>query len=166
MKHANNLATIIEDGLFIPTPFQQQLKAQFWARAGNHPFLVPGNITLAFVEKYIRDKRIKTYWPLPGFSEWFTNQDENKERIDYLWIASLDAAEQILRDPAAPAAAKVNLIKTLAEMQGHLSRGKGKEEKFSDETVNKMSEAELKEWLNKKGVTVKASYEVHPKSDE
>jgi hypothetical protein len=166
LKQVNSAVTeIFDDHLFIPSPFQQNLKAQFWARAGNHPFLEPDNITIAFVQKFLKDARIPKYWQTPGFKEWFTNQDENRERIEYLWSAGLDAAEQILRDPAAPAAAKVNLIKTLAEMQGHIARGKGKDEKFSDEQVNKMSEKELKEWLHKKGVTVKAEYTVQPKSD-
>jgi hypothetical protein len=163
LKSVNKaVGEVVDDHLFLPSPFQQNLKAQFWSRAGNHPFLEPENIGVAFVRKFVKDARLERYWKEPGFKEWFTNQDENRERLEYLWSAGLDAAEAILRDPAQPAAAKVNLIKILAEMQGHVSRGKNGQEKFSDEAVNKMSEKELKEWLQKKGVTVKASYEVTP----
>lgn len=167
-EHADlpKISKIADEIIFQPSPLQQTLKAQFWARASSNPFIDKTNLTLADVQEHVPDPKLKKYWSVPGFKEWFSNQDENRERLDYLWMVGLDAAEMILRDPAAQASAKVNLIKTLAEIQGLVSRGKNKEEKFSDETVNKMSEAELKEWLKKKGVSVQAEYKVRPNLDE
>lgn len=172
-RHIENLAeatkaveTALEDISFQPAPNQQMLKAQFWARYVPNPFESRENISLATVQETINEPKLKRYWSIPGFKDWFINQEEGKERIDYLWMVGLDTAEQIMRDPAVNAGAKVNLLKLLAEVSGRLQRGSKGEEKFSDDTVNKMSEEELKKWLKNRGVQVEAKYKVKPNREE
>lgn len=160
------LPAAAEQILFQPSPLQQTLKAQFWARFQPGPFDDKQNITLPTIQEVVTDPRIRKYWALPGFKEWFSNQDENRERLEYLWMVGLDTAEGILRDPAAQPNAKVQLLKLLAEVTGRLTKGGKTEDRFSDDAVNKMSETELKDWLKKKGVTVSAKYSVKPRAEE
>lgn len=166
---AENLDPAIfhEDLSFQPSPIQQSLKAQFWARFIPGPLDDPKKLTLPLVQSIVNDAKLKRYWNLPGFKEWFSNQNENVERVEYLWAVGLDAAEQILRDSSTNPAVKVNLLKLLADVTGRLSsKNRPVEEKYADEAINKMSQDELKEWLSKKGVTVTATYDVKPKGGE
>ena len=56
---------------------------------------------------------IRKWWSEPGFREWLFNEDSMRARINYLTELSLDSAEDILIDPEAPPAAKVNMIKVV-----------------------------------------------------
>lgn len=156
------LSSAADDILFQPSPLHQTLKAQFWARFTPSPIDDSANLTLASVLHHVGDSRLKRYWALPGFREWFTNRDENRERVEYLWMVGLDTAESILRDGQANPAAKVQLLKLLAEVTGRVTRGSQKEEKFSDETVNRMDEKELRGWLKKRGITMSTPPDAPP----
>lgn len=159
-----SLEILIEDISFQPSPLQQSLKAQFWARFVPGPMDDSKSLSLPVIQSIVNDARLKKYWGVPGFKEWFCNADEMRERAEYLWMVGLDAAEMILRDPSANLSAKVNLIKLIADVTGRLSSKKAAiEEKYSDDMINKMSQDELKDWLTRKGVTVKATYDVKPK---
>lgn len=146
----------MDDLLFQPSPMHQTLKAQFWARFEPSPLADEHGITLPLVQSLVNDSRLKRYWSMPGFREWFTNKDENRERLEYLWMVGLDTAEQLLRDPLVQSGPKVNLIKLIAEVSGRLVRN-APVEKFSDAAIDKMSETELRAFLEKKGVSPKPS---------
>lgn len=156
------VSTALDELSFQPAPLHQQMKAQFWSRYVPNPFESRENISLASVQEVVSDARLRRYWHVPGFKEWFINQDEGKERLEYLWMVGLDTAEQILRDPAVNAGAKTNMLKLLAEVTGRLVRGSNKDEKFSDAAVNSMSKDELEKWLKNRGVQVEAKYKVTP----
>ncbi len=147
------LAKVAEDILFQPSPLMQTMKAQFWARFQPGPVNDTANLTLPTVQQYVSDPRLKKYWSTPGFKEWFTNQDENRERIEYLWMVGLDTAEQILRDSNAQPNAKVQLLKLLAEVAGKLPKPGKNDEKFADASINNMDAKELKAWLKRRGIT-------------
>lgn len=163
-KDTKDLPALVGDLVFFPEKDHQRLKAQFWARFESSPFADAASISLSTVQEKVSDPRLRNYWALPGFKEWFLNKDEARERLEYLFSKALDAAEVVLEDLDPKSfSAKVNLIKLLAELTGRLqTRGGGKDEKFSDSAINDMSEAELKKWLNRKGVTVSAEYKVKP----
>jgi hypothetical protein len=135
-----------EEVSFLPAPIHQQLRAQFWARFAPSPFESKENITLATAQNYVNDSRLKRYWGTPGFKEWFCRQNENMERLEYLWSIGLDAAETILRDQTGQAGPKIQLLKLIAEVTNKLPKAKS-EERFSDDKINKMNEDELNEFL-------------------
>jgi hypothetical protein len=139
-----------EDISFLPSSYQQELKAQFFSRFEPGPFRDTNTITLADAQAVLKEPKLKQYWGIPGFREWFTNKNEVAEKIEYLTLVGLDALEAVLLDPKSQASAKVNAFKLLAEIKGMVNRGGKKEEKKS--AVDEMSEAELKEYLNKYGV--------------
>lgn len=150
---------------FVPSPLQQQLKAQFWARFEPGPFADKSRLNLPLVQEHVNDPKLKQYWGVPGFKEWFSNKDEAREKLEYLFMLASSAMEQVLLDPGANANAKANIFKNLAEMTGRLTKGGKEADKFSDDQVNKMSEEELRKFIQKKGVTVSAKYSVKPTTE-
>jgi hypothetical protein len=136
--------------VFSPTASQARLKAKFWTRFRPSPLAPSDNIAMATALEVTGSAQIRKWWNEPGFVEWFTNKEEERERLKYLFHKGLDTIENILDNPEANANAKANLIKMLAEMNGYL--GKKPVERFADEAVNKMSEDQLKEFLRQSGV--------------
>lgn len=149
-KKQQEIKTLSKQFIFEPTKAQAKLKAKFWTRFQPGPMQSSDNITLSVAMDVTSNTSLEKYWREPGFRDWFLNNQEERERLRYLFNKSLDAVENILDNPEANANAKANLVKLLAEMTGHLS--KKPVEKFSDESINRMSEHELKTFLSKKGV--------------
>lgn len=145
-------AKLSDKVIFEPTSAQVRQKARFWTRFRPGPLTPSDNITMATALEVTGSAQIRKWWNEPGFVEWFENKDEERERLKYLFHKGLDTIENILDNPEANANAKANLIKMLAEMNGFL--GKKPVEKFADDSINQMSEAQLKEFLNKNNVKV------------
>ena len=145
-----DLKSLQSQVIFTPTSVMSRVKAQFWTRFEPGPLASVDNITLAIAKEVTKSATIKKWWSQPGFPEWFSNRQEEKERLKYLFNKSLDSLEQILDNPDANPNAKANIIKMLAEMNGYM--GKKTETKFADEEIGKMSEGQLKQYLRKKGV--------------
>ncbi len=143
--------SLSEKVIFEPTSSQAKLKARFWTRFQPGPLVSPSNITMTTALEVTGSAQMRKWWHEPGFVEWFTNREEERERLKYLFHKGLNTIENILDNPEANANAKANIIKMLAEMNGYL--GKKPVEKFADEDINKMSEAQLKAFLEKHGVT-------------
>lgn len=109
------LAAAQTDLVFAPTPDMRRVKAAFWSKMQDNPNLSGSAGTLAAVQQIVTDKRLAKWWSLPGFSEWFQNGEEYRERMEYLADLALDALEQILTDPDANASAKVTSAKLVLE---------------------------------------------------
>ena len=143
---------LAEQVIFTPSANQSKIKARFWTRYQPGPFSSPENMTMAEALEVTGSAQLRKWWAVPGFTEWFMNRDEERERLKYLFNKGLDTMESMLDNPDTNANAKANLIKMLAEMNGYL--GKKPVEKFADEDINKMSENQLKTFLEKKGVKI------------
>jgi hypothetical protein len=150
--------------LFEPSSPQAKVKARFWTRFQAGPLADPSKVSLIDALETTGTPQLQKWWGLEGFREWFLNKDEERERLKYLFNKGLDTIEQILDNPEANANAKVNLIKMLAEVSGYL--GKKPVEKFADEEVNRMSESQLTEFLEKKGVRITQETIVEVPSEE
>lgn len=149
----SDLVSISNDDVgFLPSPYQQELKARFWARAELGPLRDPKTIVLEDVKRVVDDPVISRYWKLPGFQSWFVNENEAVEKIDYLTMLGLQALEAVLLDQKAQASAKVNAVKLLAEMKGLLQRGGNQQPKQVGSPVSQMGPDELKAFLEKNGV--------------
>lgn len=157
------------DLIFVPTPILQQYKMVFWTRYNPGPLGANTPVDAKLIARVLNlpVASVHNWCRAPGFLSWFSNSEESKEKINYLFLRALDSAEEILSDPKANANAKVGLIKLLAEMTGHIQvrGGKNQDQEFSDAKVSRMSEAELKAWLQQKGVTVNATYQVKPRGE-
>jgi hypothetical protein len=150
------LTELTDKILFSPTARHKQLKARFWARYQPSPFLPsPDKMTALEISKICDSSTIRDSWYIDGFKEWFLNKEEARERLEYLFMKSLDTAEAILDDPAAQASAKVNLIKVLSELSNKFPSRYA--EKFADDDIGKMTEQQLKAYLERKGINVSVS---------
>jgi hypothetical protein len=153
MSNLSNIAALVEDMVYVPTPTQRQVKAAYWAVWGDNPTTDSNSITLAAVMQITNDGRVSKWWSQPGFREWFTNRDEFRQRTEYLAHIALDTLEQLLVDPDANASARVNAAKLLLEATDKMPRKYAKE-KLLDERINRMGPHELQQWLDRQGVTI------------
>jgi hypothetical protein len=148
MHSINKLNDLLDQVVFLPSPEQRRIKAAFWALyadMGTQP------ITLSLAQTLTGESRLKAWWGLPGFREWFLNKDEFRQRVEYLAHLALDTAEEILSDPKANPSARVNMAKLMVEVAGRMPN-KWEQKKFADDFINKMSKDELKAYLEKVGV--------------
>jgi len=151
----SELQDVTAELIFVPEKEHQKLKAQFWARFSASPFADMDNVTLSQVLEKVQDARLRKWWSVTGFKEWFTNRDEHRERLEYLFDLGMSRAESILmQDDPKSAGAQVNLIKLIGELTGRISGRGSKDEKFSEAKINNMSEADIQKFLEKKGVLI------------
>lgn len=145
-----DVPALAEKAIFSPSVSMKKVKARFWLRYQPGPFTSPSSINAAEIARLTGSTGIKDWWGKPGFKDWFLNKDEQKEKLHYLFDKSLASLEQILDNPDANPGAKINAIKMLAEMTGHL--GKKPEQKFADESIEQMSESQLLEFIKKNSI--------------
>jgi hypothetical protein len=129
--------------VFLPSPNHRRVKSKFWTRFDS----LTGSVSSVSMQQAMGitgESNLKKWWDQPGFKEWFLNMDESRERLEYLFMIALDAAEQVLLDPEANANAKVNLIKVLAQLAG---KEPNKQEQFIDMRIQKMGPDQLKEFI-------------------
>jgi len=152
MSDLDNVVELVE---FSPSPAMRQAKAKFWVRYNEMPLADESTINSTLAQQLSGNTTVGKWWKQPGFKEWFTNSKEWVQRIEYLALLSLDAAEEVLLDPQAPAAAKVNLIKAINELANKLP-SKSKEIKFIDGAVADMDEKQLSEFIKRNTKLLKA----------
>ena len=144
IKNLNNSTEL----LFKPMPQQRQAKATFWTFVNDSMGgLSPEDITLAKALQITNDNRLNKWWKVPGFSEWFSNKDEFRQRLEYLANLALDKVEDIiLADDPKLTSAQVNIIKCLMEVAGKVP-ARVKEVKYLDEAVSRMDKRQLEAFL-------------------
>lgn len=131
--------------IFSPNHAQRKAKAKFWTRMDTG-LGSPNLMSAAIVSEIIGEAAVKKWWSLPGFREWFFNEQEAKERLEYLFMLALDSAEYILLDENANASAKVQMIKVLAALSG---KDQEREQKLLDEKIQKMDMKQLQEYIKR-----------------
>ncbi len=146
------MAGLADQVMFSPQNKHRMLKAKFWSKFQPGPFHSPETVSAALVQEITKSSIVKECWSLPGFKEWFLNQDEAREKLEYLFLKSLDIAEQLLDDPDTQGNAKVQMIKVLAELANKFPTKTV--EKYADESISKMNDTQLRLFLEKKGITV------------
>ncbi len=149
---STSLVDLASKAIYTPTPRQRQVKARFWVRYVPSPLATLDSLSAATVQRITGTAGIKEWWSEPGFREWFLNREEAREKLEYLFMKALDAAEDILDDPNAQASAKVNMIKVLGELANKFPSKW--QEKYSDEDINRMDEKQLKHYLEQRGVSI------------
>jgi hypothetical protein len=140
------LAAAQTDLVFAPTPDMRRVKAAFWSKTRDNPNLVDSASTLTSIQQTVSDKRLTKWWSLPGFSEWFQNGEEYRERMEYLADLALDALEQVLVDPDANASAKVASAKLVLEAASKMPT---KDEAAPASRLETMSRAELEAYVSR-----------------
>jgi len=159
-----SLPKLADKVLFTPTSRQRKVKATFWSRFQPGPFASADSLSMTDVQGITKDPGLKEWWSKDGFREWFMNREEAREKLEYLFMKSLDVAEEIMDDPLAQASAKVNVIKVLAELANKFPSKQV--EKYADDDINRMDEKQLRGYLERKGVTIKEEKVIDVSSSE
>ncbi len=133
-----------------PTAEQRRAKERFWSPFMQGDTPVPHPIDLATALRYGGDSRIRQWWGLPGFIDWFTNQQEFRERIEFIAHLALDGIEEVLRDRMATGSAKVAAAKLALEVANKLPRAGKAAEEFADGKIAEMNKQELEQFIQKK----------------
>ena len=135
------------DLIFAPTPDMRKVKAAFWTKVSDKITLIDtSNITLTAAQQVEKDRRLAKWWSLPGFSDWFQNREEFKERLEYLADIALDTLEQVLIDPSANTSAKVSCAKLILEAASKMPK---KDSDVAPSKLESMSRIELEDYVRR-----------------
>lgn len=146
---ADKLVDLISDITYVPSPEQRKVKEGFWRRFSDNPLCDPAHVTLADVSRLIpNESRLDRWWKEPGFSAWFKNQEEFRERVNYLAQLALGTLEDILINPDEKGMAKVNASKLIMEVARKMPPRQVKEV-YVDEKIGKMGRKELEEYIKR-----------------
>lgn len=147
-KANQTILEIVEDITFLPSPEQRKAKAAFWASYSENPLVGLDVLTVSDAVTLSRDRRVRSWWSLPSFREWFLNQDEFRQRLEYLANLALDTAESILLDTKAHPSARANMVKLVIEAAGRMPN-KFAKEKYIDERIGSMDRKQLEEYIRR-----------------
>jgi len=140
----------VDEISFVANRSMQQTKAAFWCGAADTPMIDPTDLTLAAVQHLCKDTRIRRWWSLPGFKEWFSNKEEWRQRVEYLVNRGLDAVEDVLNDVEAAPSARVKAFEALARL-AEKDPARVKEVRFADSQLNGMSREQLTAYIQRLG---------------
>lgn len=164
---AQVLEMVTSELTYLPSPEQRKAKSAFWARFNDNPICEPSEISLAIALRFVADSRLSKWWGQEGFRAWFSNQDEFRQRMEYLSNLALDRLEGIIADPKANASAQVNAIKLIMEVTRKMPP-KFSKEIYVDEKIGQMDRKQLEEYIRKNVRLVEAppeSSEENPLTD-
>lgn len=145
------LTQVLDDIIFSPSIPQRKLKAAFWTRYGQNPMATVSTMTGDLASRISGSSSVKSWWEQPGFKEWFLNEDEFRQKLEYLASLALDTIEEVLLDPEANANAKSSMSKLVLEAASKMP-SKWQNTKYMDEQVQKMDEAQLEAFIKQRGI--------------
>ena len=126
---SKSIAVVVADLTFVPTMAQMKTKASFQTNWAGLTTPTEGDVA-----QITGSTSIQKWWAQPGFKDWFTGADQTSAQL------ALKTAEEILTDPDAAAAARVNMVKLVLQYEGALEE---KKMASSVQTVKKVSTQEL-----------------------
>lgn len=148
--HLKNISKVLaaasQEVVFAPTPEMRRAKASFWASLEGTPAGdLAENMTLAAASSLGADKKLTRWWAIPGFSDWWQNKEEFKQRLEYLAQLALDSLEEVLTNPEANVTAKVNSAKLVLEAANKMPKKTAEEN--TESKLAAMSRNELEDYV-------------------
>lgn len=151
------ISTTQDVAVFLPSDNQRACKSQFWTRIAESGIQLPPELDLATASRYTSDPRIQAWWSAPNFSQWFSNSQEFRERMEFLANIAIDELQSLIQSAGTQASAKTAAIKMVMEIAGKMPKQKADAES-EDDVIARMSKTELEEYISKKmPVLVRAS---------
>lgn len=138
------LEEVLSDLVFIPTAGQRKVKAKYWLKSSGLKFTDMGP-DLPQIQRVVREKRLPDWWQIPGFKEWFRNEEEFRERVEYITNLALDAIEEVLRDTEAKGTTRIAAAKLALDVGDKMP--KNDIQVFSDAKINQMDASELEAYI-------------------
>lgn len=145
------LTTAADVTTYTPTEDQRKAKSAFWTSISEEGIVPPTEgITEPLVAQFVHDTRLPAWWSIPGFQQWFTNNQEFTQRVGFIADLALDEMENIIRSNLVTAQVKTPLIKLAMEMAGKIPKNRAQDTESEEDVISKMSRAELEEYIAKK----------------
>jgi len=135
----------IADDVFIPKARQRRIKAKFWASWREGPS--KGEPTLSAAIEVTKCSTIETWAQEPGFTNWFMNDQDHQQRLEYLFDMGLDMLEDTMQT-AEKAADRLKAFEYVAKLAHKLTKQET-EIKYLDKEIQTMSEAEIEKLIKK-----------------
>lgn len=135
----------IMDEVFIPNARQRRVKASFWASWNAGPS--KGKPTLAAAIEITKCPAIETWAKNPKFKEYFFNDQDHAQRLEYLFDLGLDTLEEVMTT-AEKASDRLKAVETVAKLAQKLGRPEA-EVKYLDKDVQSMDLNELENVIKK-----------------
>jgi hypothetical protein len=155
----NKLALAVEELSYEPSASDRKAKAAFWALARGSKLIDLGNITLSDVRRLIPHTSIISKWGDQAFRSWFTNDQEWRQRVEYMLQLALSSIEEVLVDANATPTAKVRAFEVLARLNDK-EPARVKEVRFTDAEVQALkTPEEIRRWLDRQGVRYRRDYD-------
>lgn len=141
---------IVNDITYLPSYEQRKSKSAFWLRWQQLeiPPCDPRDITLTVAQQLVTEPKLDRWWGEPGFSAWFRNAEEFRERVEFLANLALDAVTDILvsEDPKM-ASAKVNAAKLMLEVARKMPKKEAAAPAYADKKIQDMTREELEKYI-------------------
>lgn len=146
LQSLNNLLAGTRDVIvFQAEPAHRRAKSNFWTHfTGSNGSVAPPE-DLATALRYGADRRISTWWSLPGFQDWFLNRDEFRQRLEFLSHLSLDVLEEILVSKQSSSNDKLQALKLILAAQPKETT----EAEVADAVIAKMTKQQLQEYISR-----------------
>jgi hypothetical protein len=141
------LEAAVEEVLFIPSPAQKRVKAKLLARLEDNPVNELEHITCAAAVSITKDSKLHNYWSIPGFKEWFRDEDEFKINLNVAAQNALNVLNEICANPANPPSSRVSAAKIIIEQKSKIEPKIAA--KFLDEKLENMSPEQLEHTIQK-----------------
>ena len=130
---------------FSPTRAMREVKARFMLRFAKKGQFYE-QVRLQDVETIIPDARIRKWWQIPGFKEWFLDGEDFEVACELAAQEALLACREIVQDSSQKGTARVaaaKLIMTIAK------KTQNKENESGDETIKQLAQnpQQLREFL-------------------
>ena len=133
------------DTPFRPTNDQKRAKSQFWTTFSSGAISPPPQPDILIASQYAGDKRIREWFSVAGFPQWFWNQNEFSERLDYLSQIALDQLETLVTSAKTSDSARVAAIKMVLEASKKL--GQSDKQEFADTKIGQMDQKQLEDFI-------------------
>lgn len=133
-----------------PTTEQRKARSVFWTHFGTEGVPPPPPLPdLAAALRFGGDSRISKWWDLPGFQQWFWNNEEFKQRLEFIAGLALDTLEEVVGDPTQKTSDRLNAAKMIMEAAGKFPSKKADGgERFLDEKIASMGRQELESFIS------------------
>lgn len=143
------LSAIVSDLVFLPDEKMIPVKVKFWHKYSQSAVVDTANVTRELAIKYTDDNRLTRWWSVPGFQEWFLNDDEFRQNTETLAYKALNTLEEILSNPDASDSARVNAAKLALEVADKMPK-KYDKVTYRDQKIQEMDEKQLEEFITKR----------------
>ncbi len=131
---------------FIPTDLHRQAKSAFWSHFFSKGETPPPAIDSAMAAQYSGYNDTIGWWDTPGFSEWFSNGEEFRQRVEYISSLALDVLQAVLQDTNARTGDRLQAAKMSLEVAAKFPKIPPKEQ-FADEKIGEMDRKQLEAYI-------------------